>query len=219
MERLRLRAFAVAGLLLVAGVILHAMPRPDYGKKDEAFMEKAAPAVVGDFRFTPSQENPMCSYKVDENTYTVLNPFGAVGRIYSHEAESYDVLLISGNDKNSFHDNRICFQAQGYTIIGESQEIVSTERGDIPVTIVEVNHDVRGKIVAAMFYKGPRDKWYPTNYNLTWAMFMEQLRMGDNLDSTFFRVIPLHSNPDKKLLLEFIKKYVVAAQKSSSGFF
>lgn len=219
MERLKIRTYAVGFLLLACGVALHAMPKPAYAKKDEVFMEKAAPTLVNNFKFEPSHDYPMCSYKVDKVTYETLNPFGAVGRIYSDGKESYDVLLISSNDKNSFHDNRICFQAQGYTITGQSTETIDTPRGPVPVTLVEVTHVERGKMIAAMFYKGPHQKWYPLNYDLTWAMFLEQLKMGDNLDSTFYRVIPMFANPNKERLLAFIKDYVVAAEKSSNGFF
>ncbi len=219
MEGLKKRTLTVALVLVATGLALHAMPRPAYARKDEAFMEKAAPVTVNKFKFLPDSDNPLISYKVDDVTRTVLKPFGCVGRIYSDGKEAYDVLLISSNDKNSFHDNRICFQSQGYTITGQSTESLETARGTIPVTIVEVTHNERGKMFAAMFYKGPHQKWYPLNYNLTWGMFVEQLKMGDNLDSTFYRVIPSHQNASKDNLLAFIKDYVVAAEKSSNGFF
>lgn len=219
MEGLKIRSLAVGGLLILGGLALQAMPKANLTAKDEKFMEDRAPMVVGKFRFEPTSDNPKQSYKVHESTYEILKPFGVVGRIYTDGQTAFDVMLISGNDKNSFHDNRVCFQAQDYTIVGQEIEPVETERGTIPVTFLTLQHALRGKLSAAMFYKGPGDAWFSLPQPLTWAMFKEQLKLGKDLDSTFYRVIPVQGEPDRAALKAFIKEYVVAAKKSSDGFF
>lgn len=228
MERLKFRVFVLGACLLVAGGAIQAMPRPDLHSKDATFMEEKAPRAVGKFKYerNPNAESPLkkgefhdCSYMVDKNTYDLLQPFGVVGRIYSDGSKAYDVLLISGNDKNCFHDNRVCFSGQGFTITKQSDEILDTPRGDIPITFLELQHKINGKMMAAMFYKGPKNKWYPLPAPLTLAMFFEQLKLSTDLDSTFYRIIPQHPNPDKEEFKQFIRDYVVAAEKSSGGFF
>lgn len=219
MEGLKVRSLAVGGLLIVGGLALQAMPKANLTAKDEKFMEAKAPMRAGKFKFEGTMDNPVQSYKVDQSTYDILKPFGIVGRHYSDGHITYDVMLISGNDKNSFHDNRVCFQAQNYTITGQEIENVETPRGSIPVTFLTLQHMERGKLMAAMFYKGPQDKWFPLPQQLTWEMFKEQLRLGKNLDSTFYRIIPLIGEPSREEFKQFIKDYVVAAKESSGGFF
>jgi hypothetical protein len=219
MERLKIRAFAIGAFILVAGVAIQAMPRPSLHAKDEKFMEANAPKQVGQFTFVENPDKPGKSYDVDERTYELLKPFGVVGRIYANKDRSYDVLLISGNDKNCFHDNRVCFQGQGFTIVGQETQNIQTSRGTIPVTMLTLEHRERGRMMAAMFYKGPGNKWFALPAPLTWAMFLEQVKLGSDLNSTFYRVIPLHQNPDKAEFVQFIKDYVAEAQKTSNGFF
>lgn len=219
MERLRLRAFALGGFLLLAGVGIQAMPRPSLHAKDEKFMAQAAPTQVGKFKFVENPDLPGKSYDVDERTYELLQPFGVIGRIYSDGDKGYDVLLISGNDKNCFHDNRVCFQGQGFTIVGQETEVVDTARGKIPVTMLTLDHRENGRMMAAMFYKGPHNKWFALPQPLTWAMFLEQVKLGSDLNSTFYRIIPRHPNPKREELIQFIKDYVIEAEKTSQGFF
>lgn len=219
MEGLKVRSFAVAGVLVACGLFLQAMPKAEIEGKDEKFMESLAPKQVGKFRFEPSFEDPQRSYKVDERTYELLQPFGVVGRVYSDGTQTFDVLLISGNDKNCFHDNRVCFQGQGFNITGQDIETVETPRGKIPVTFLTLQHPERGNLIAAMFFKGPRDEWFSLPQPLTWAMFKEQLRLGKNLDSTFYRIIPGGGNTNRDALKKFLSDYVVEAEKSSNGFF
>jgi hypothetical protein len=219
MERLRLRTFALGAFLLAAGVGIQAMPKPSLHAKDEKFMSDMAPTQVGVFKFQASPEKPGKSYDVDERTYELLQPFGVIGRIYADRDKAYDVLLISGNDKNCFHDNRVCFQGQGFTIVGQETESIETSRGTIPVTMLTVDHKEKGRMMAAMFYKGPQNKWFALPQPLTWAMFVEQVKLGSDLNSTFYRVIPMHPNPDKKEFVQFIKDYVAEAAKTSNGFF
>lgn len=219
MERLKLRAFVLGGVLLLAGAGIQAMPKPKVEGKDEAFMMSLAPTAVGEFKFEPSELKPGCSYDVDQRTYDLLKPFGVVGRVYSDGKTAYDVMLISGNDKNSFHDNRVCFQGQGYSIVSQTNETLDTKRGQIPITFLDLESKEFGKAKAAMFYKGPHGKWFPLPSSLTWAMFVEQLKLGNDLDSTFYRIMPRHANPNMDEFKQFIRDYLVEAEKTSKGFF
>ena len=219
MDRLRLRGFVLGVCLIAAGAAIQAMPRPQLHAKDETFMIAKAPTQIGAFKFVQGQTKPGCSYDVDERTYELLQPFGVVGRVYTDGVKGYDVMLISGNDKNCFHDNRVCFSGQGFSITKQSDESVETPRGTIPITLLELEHKERGRMMAAMFFKGPHGKWYALPANLTFAMFLEQVKLGSDLNSTFYRIIPTHANPSKEDLKQFIRDYVVAAEKSSEGFF
>lgn len=217
MEGLRLRAFAVGGILLLAGALVQMTPAKVLPKKTEDELAAKAPRQVGDFIFAPGYSADQ-SYRVHESTYEVLKPFGIVGRIYQKGPEAYDVLLIASNDKNSFHDQRVCFRAQNWTILEETQDEIVTDRGTIPVTMVRMEHPELGPQFAAYFYKGPGG-FYSQPQRLTWAMFLEQVRGGTNLDSVFYRFVPATRDATREQLFGFIREYVKAAEASSGGYY
>jgi hypothetical protein len=226
MERLnktQISVFVVAGVVLAAGILIQATPKIQLQSKTEAEMEEMAPRKVGDFEFRVNHAcpKPNQSYIVDERTYTELKPFGVVGRIYENykSGEAYDVLLIAGNDKNSFHDNRVCFESQGFQITKQEAVEIDTTRGKVPATFLTLQHKERGVQRAVMFYKGPHNAFYPLPQNLTFGMLVEQLKLGTNLDSVFYRIMPVRMDATNEQLVNFTKLYLEEAQKTSNGFF
>jgi hypothetical protein len=213
------RSFIAAGILIVAGVAIQLTPQTVLASKTEKWMEEKAPTKVGNFTFQPSGENPNQSYKVDERTYDILKPFGVVGRVYQDGIRGFDVMLIAGNNKNSFHDNRVCFSGQGWTMKEQEDFTIVTVRGKIPVTLLNLSHQQRGDTMAAFFYKGPHDKFYPLPQMLTGALFFEQLKSSKNLDSVFYRFIPQHPGATKEELIKFIQDYMKEAKATSDGFY
>lgn len=222
MERLRTRAVVLGMLLVAAGLAIQLTPSVNLPRRTEAFLEAKAPTKVGDFKFfrEPLSSKPEQSYAVAPETYTTLNPFGVVARIFRKGDEAYDVLLIAGNDKGTFHDQRVCFTSQGWTIVEETREALDTSRGRIVMTFARLQRKDRPyEDFAAYFYKGPGDRWFAMPQQLTWAMFVEQFWGGTDLESAFYRFIPVNPGTTKKQLLSFIKLYIEEAGKFSGGYF
>lgn len=107
------QAILLIGALVATGVAANFVPRPSATKRTEAWMESQLPVRVGDFEFVASAQNPMQSYKMEKTTYETLKPFGIVSRVYSKSGEQYDVVVVSSDNGDSFHDPSICFQSQG----------------------------------------------------------------------------------------------------------
>ncbi|HRJ26667.1 MAG TPA: exosortase-associated EpsI family protein [Fimbriimonadaceae bacterium] len=227
MERLIKRAYAFGfGLLLVgAGFTVMGLLQPPVQDKDEAWMEQRAPDTVEGMPYDPSNENPEQSYKMDQVTYDLLLPYGIVSRVYRSRDKAYDVVLIASRSKDSFHDPRICFTGQGWTLVTQDQmKAESKTVGTIPVSIVVMTGRTeadRNK-VAAFFYKGP-DGYVAGTNDVKWSMFKAEFLGNDNLDGVFYRVIPLHRPKDQESavadVLDFIGKYIDAAHASSDGYF
>ena len=101
--------------------------------------------------------------------------------------------------------------------------MVETEtRGTVPVTLVLMDGpDDRNKI-AAFLYKGPGG-FYGSTQRLKVAMFLEQMKGGDDLDGAFYRFIPLNLAPDDPdpttKLKRFVAAFVDAANQASGGYF
>lgn len=214
---MRKRVFFVGGILLAFGIALHTAPRADLGPdKPETWLEERAPNAVGEFK-----ADPRLSYRMDQRTYDELNPFGIVSRVYVQGDVGFDVIMIASNRKESFHDQRVCFSAQGWTLSKDSLRFLESKtRGRVPVTLLELTSPVRGKRWALLFYKGPKG-FCANPRDLAWAMFQEQLRFWTkpNLDSVFYRIIPTSERVSERELLDFAGNFLDAANASSQGYF
>lgn len=219
MERLRKRIYFLAAvLLLVGGFNVYTGTMESESDKDEAWMEQRAPDMVGDMNYLPSRDNSEQSYKMDEKTYELLAPFGIVSRVYSGKAGSFDVVLIASNSRASFHDPRVCFSGQGWTILSEKEAKVDTEtRGVVPVTVVEMKSP-KTQQIAAYFYRGPSG-FNATTLSLKWDMFMQKLYGRSDTDGVFYRFIPQDPACTEDELKAFIAKYMEAAKEASEAYF
>jgi hypothetical protein len=220
LEGLKLRSFVVAALLLVCGGIVMITPRTsEASPKTEEWMEKNSPLEVGKFRMLPSYEgHERVTYKMDPTTYKELDPYGIVARRFENGEQSYDVVLIASNKKTSFHDPRLCFTAQQWTITRETQTTVDTVRGSIPITVAEMIGPDKTKSIACFFYRG-KDKFYSTPQALSWATFVDQLKGKNDLEGVFYRFIPLHKDASVDELKGFIRLFMQEAYDASGGFF
>ncbi len=223
MEGLKKRAYVFGFILLAVGVTLStlaAMRPPDKFKKDEKWMESLAPDTVAGMEYTRSADNPEQSYKMDFVTYDLLKPYGIVSRVYKDRDHAFDVVLIASKSKASFHDPRICFTGQGWTLSKQEQQVAESKtRGHIPVSIVTMTGKTesdRNK-VAAYFYQGP-DGYVAGTNEVKWSIFVAEFMGRENLDGVFYRVIPLFDAKPEEVLA-FIGQYIDAANASSHGYF
>lgn len=215
MEGLIKRTYIFAGLLLLAGVALAFSPRPAREVRTEAWMEDHAPLDFGDYRFLPGPDNPKASYRMNEATYNELVPYGIVARKYTDGRRTFDTVLIASNNKDSFHDPRVCFTGQGWTILQEERIQIPTQtRGTIEATFARMSHAQYGPSIAVFFYRSPA-RFSATTNSVKWDIFLEELRFGPDIDGVFYRFIPLYANATREELVEFVGEYMDAAAKVS----
>jgi hypothetical protein len=225
MEGLKKRAMVAVTVLLVAGGAIAFTKRSAGDPKTEEWMLKTLPMAFGEYRANSSAENTLYSYKMDEVTYRTLDPYGIVARVFVHEKtrEAYDAVVIASQSKDSFHDPRVCFSAQGWAI--SNQWVVNVEtktRGKVPVTLVVMDGpDTRNRL-AAFLYKGPGG-FYGNTQRLKTAMLIETLFGGGNLSGVFYRFIPQNHDPEDKdqayKLQVFIGEFIDAVNSASDGYF
>lgn len=218
MEKLnsRIRIFTI--IMLVAGVAFYLLPKRSKSDMTEAKMETMAPAKVAGYTYMPSPENPKQSYKMDARTYRLLSPFGIVSRVYESGLERYDVVLIAGNDKENFHDPRICFRGQGWEIIDEDAIMIDTARGQIPASLVRIRKPDTSPTFAVFFYKGPKG-FYRKTSDLGLAMILGPLTGKFETDAVFYRFMPMFPAATEEGMKKFIAEYMDAAGKSSNNYF
>jgi len=230
MERLTRNTFIVAGVFGLIGTAFLVSRKNEPPEKTEDQMEMLVPDSVAGWSYHKSTEDPKVSYKMDKTTYDLLQPFGIVARTYWKGSREYDVVVIASRSKDSFHDPRVCFSAQGWTVEAFDYEDVETKtRGTVPVSLITMSKETQGENnkLAAFFYKAPGGQFYSNTRKFKFGLWTERvgamlrgqiLNSNMNLDGVFYRIIPKH-NTTKDELKKFIALYLEESNKSSNGYF
>jgi hypothetical protein len=218
MERLKTRAYLLGGAFIIFGIALATRPTVAYPVKTEDWMEQKSPEVVDGYRFMPGSQDLGQTNKMNQETYDVLKPFGIVSRAYAKGNRVYDVVLIAGNDSQTFHDPRVCFTAQGYRIDRERQLTIETKtRGPVTATFADLSG--RPGINKAVFLYRTPYRFVGKTGPLKIDMFKAQLAGKADRDAVFYRFIPLDPTVTEKELLDFVRDYVDTAKEVSDGYF
>ncbi len=225
MEGLKLRAIVVCALLGAVGVAIALYKPPTSQTKDELWIAEHSPTQINGFTMQQSAESPLYSYKMNESTYNVLEPYGIVARVFDDDVsdQQYDVVLVGSRSKESFHDPRVCFSAQGWSLSNQWVDKVETKtRGTVYFTITVMDGVSSRDQIAAYVYNGP-GCFFANTQRLKGALLWETLIGGRQLDGAFYRFIPLVRRSDQiqqiNDLRNFIGLYLDEANRTSDGFF
>lgn len=188
-----------------------------YTRPTEAWLEDVTPAELTGFNMVRSLDNPKQSYKMDPVTYEVLDPFGIVARIFVRGTERFEAVVIAGDNADSFHDQRGCFQGQGWTITRDRHVTIQTKsRGEVPMNLLTVSGP-QGDRIAAYCFQGPSRKLYSKFFDM-WKDFMSaELKTGQIQKGVFFRFIALNQETSEEDLLQFAADYLDATEQTSAG--
>jgi hypothetical protein len=215
----QIAAYVLATALVGAGAFAVAQSTSSPKKRmDEKAMQEKAPKSIPGHQMIPGPEGLAYSYKMPDSTYHTLKPYGIVAQTFTDGNVMYDVVLISSDNHESFHDPKICFSGQGWTFNSTREESIKLADGRmIPATIVEMQGPT-GESSAVYFYKGPSG-FRSKPQALQLDMFKEVLFGRKPTDSTFYRFMPSGPGVTLEQLKGFIKTYMVSAASESGGFF
>lgn len=218
MEGLTSRILILGAVLLAAGGAYHAMPKPSETTKTEEWLAGQLPTQIGNYVVNSGPEGVKYSYKMDERTYNLLQPYGINARTFQGSEHVVDVVVIGSRQKESFHDPRQCFSAQAFSLDEVTIKPFETKsHGTLNATFVKLKGE-RGNQIAAFMYKGPKG-YTAQNKDVKIDMFLDQLLSGGkNLDSVFYRFI-LTNSDDTKALTDFMGQWFDAANETSKGVF
>lgn len=218
--RIVLALFALVGLVAVA-----LQPR-SYSDKTEEWMEVVVPEQVPGFTLLSSSRTD-ASVRMSDVVYDVLQPFGITTRYFEGpDRRTYELVVLAGNTRKSFHDPRVCFTAQSWDIgePGVYKINVPELGGEIEVSAMVMKNVATGSQASAMFfYKTPfgiRPNTMRVPFDLTFA----KLLLKENVDAQFYRfmVIPPSEGDnvlqmDLKALERFAQSVFAELQKSKDG--
>jgi len=183
-------------------------PKPNitYTEKD---MEKIYPRTMGNYAMEPDQtgSNPNQTLRMDETSYRALVPYGIVDRILSDGKSAYDVVIIAGDQPDTFHNPLVCFASQDYKVEDPQKIMLSTKsRGMVPCMLTTA---LKGNVatIALYTYEGP-SVMCPENVDLHKDMFYTQLRTSQPQSGTFFRFLTESQGATKEQLESFASSYL-----------
>lgn len=217
----RVKLVIVVFVLVGLGTLL--INAKTYPPKTESWMEAAIPEQIPGYSFeTSSKGNPAA--KMDENTYTILSPFGIVVRRYHGEdGRQLDFVVIAGNTRKSFHDPQVCFSAQNWKLVDPRLRHVNIPAlgGDVPVTVMGLEQPgIRG--TAMYFYKDPMG-WRHSPLFVPFDLTAGKLLMKNSADAQFYRLIlqpatePANDSPQARE--DALKKDISALEKFADAMF
>ena len=217
MEGLKKRLIGLTILLGVTGAAnLLLATQPEDKSKNETWLGTVCPQQVAGFEMQRSPEDPTVSYRMDKLTYSTLNPYGIVARVFNSNQASVDTVIIGSQKDDSFHDPRQCFTSQFWELNNlRTVQIPTKSRGNIPATFVNLKGRDRESI-AVFFYKGPGG-FFPSTMGLKVDMLKYELLNSKPADGIFYRFIAQGETTSEELT-KFIASYMDEASKSSHGF-
>jgi len=214
------RVIVVVVILGLVGAWTNFNPnKMSYERPTEDWVEEQVPTTVGNWQFLRGDQDPMQTYKMDEVTYDMLNPFGIVSRHFvNSQNQAIDAVVIASDDTDSFHDQRWCFTGQGWIIEKDVTEMVKTKTfGEIPMRVLTMRHPEKGSTTALFTFKGVGRKFHD-NYNSMWRDFvMDSVRNQRPPWGSFYRFIALTPNTDVTTLKTFAAEYIDATDAKSKG--
>ncbi len=212
------KAVWILGVSFVAtGLAFNVVPRDHERKLTEDNVLDMLPVKVG--RFTPVlKDGEKVSYRMDEGTYGLLKPWGICARVFVNGSESYDVVAIASNNKESFHDPNICFSAQGWQLSNQRLEYIeSKSHGRIPVTLVDMEQ--HGDKRVAMYFFRLNQGYYGDMAKVKRDMLVYTLKnFGKKDEGAFIRIIPT-GVVDVEKMKTFAGNWVDSANESSKGYY
>ncbi|MBX3118003.1 MAG: exosortase-associated EpsI family protein [Fimbriimonadaceae bacterium] len=217
MEKLRKSAVWLGVSFVIVGLAIQLAPKaaatPGH---TESWMESSLPKQIGKFTMVYSDGGTEQTYKMPESTYNELVPYGIVCRVYRAGEDVIDVVVISSNKKESFHDPKVCFTAQGWTFGTLNEEPIKTSKGDIRATVASMSNQ-DGRTSQTIFFYKDADNYYAAPQGMTFNMLKRRLLFKPNSDGVFYRFIGVSPSVTKEKLQAFISDYLAESERTSDG--
>jgi hypothetical protein len=221
---------ALVAVLAVFGFLNNSYALKVGDRPTEKWMLELMPTTVTGFTLQPEAVGSKVSYRMGDVVYKELDPIGIAGQRFMKGSTGFDAVVVAGNRMESFHDQRWCFTAQGWTITKEEDATVQTKSyGNIPVKLVEIVRANTSPTYAAFTFRGAPEfhksslsfdkvpKFYADIPSMSHGYFMYELIKQQRFIGSEYRVIPGYLNASKEEVLKFTADYIDAVNATSKG--
>lgn len=211
--------FIVVAVMLAVAAAASMLYKVPYERPTEDWLESQMLTELGRYELVKGEygDRPI-TYRMDEVSYETLDPIGiACQRMSDGGSRDFDVVVIAGDSMKAFHDQQICFNAQGWNIVSTKTIYLPTEnRGQVPTFLMEINRE-EGEPTRTALYMFRAPGGYKT-YN--WAkvdFFMNQLTTGKPGLGYSYRFIGLSEDLTEDDVIAFAKNYLDKLYEESGG--
>lgn len=187
-------------------------------QKTEAWLESSVPVAFGEYELVTDDAGKRVTYKMDKQTYDVLSPVGITGQVFrDREGRNYDAVIIAGLGMHSFHDQRWCFEGQGFQILSDKTTTINTKAyGDVEVMSLTLKRDGRPAQPALFVFKSPTR--FSTNYHAAKFDFVIKQLMTARPHMGFsFRFIGMTEDMTEAQMTKFAAEFMDNVHETSKG--
>lgn len=208
----------VAMVVLLATAVATTLFKSDYVReKKEPWLWEMMLTELHGYRVQPSDLGENITYKMDKVSYDVLDPIGiACQRMTNEYGQMFDVVIIAGDSMNAFHDQQICFNAQGWDIKEMKGVMLESEyRGQVPISMMTITRDDGPEQYAAYFFRSPSGF---VSYNRAKIdFFMHRLKKGKPGMGFSYRFIGLSPDMTEEDVTRFATQYLDKLYETTDG--
>jgi len=211
-------AAILVALFVGAGAWVNVNALQNGSRPPESWLLAMVPTQVGEWELDRAlgPDQPV-SYKMDEITYNELDPIGIAAQRFRFGGLEMDAVVIAGNQNESFHDQRWCFEAQGYELRESSTDSIQTKvAGEIPVQLVQISKGGMPPTYALFTFQGPT-KFHATTFEMGRDYFVAGMSANSLQKGFFYRFIPLYTGASKDEVKSFAAAYIDTAAVTSKG--
>ncbi|RYD75053.1 MAG: exosortase-associated EpsI family protein [Verrucomicrobiaceae bacterium] len=215
MEVTRARVLLLTtGLAACALTVTADVPRHEV--RTERWMEESLPAKVAGKNMVRSASNSRQSYRVDNDVYQALKPYGIVCRVYGTRKWAVDAVVVAGNDPRVFHDPMVCFPSHEWAVTRTwTVDCPTRTRGLVRLSLVEL-HSSEGTRLGAYCYK-LSDSVMSTRADFAWRWALGELMGESRQEGAFYRFVQIAGPASKARMIKFVGNFLDAASDRSHG--
>ncbi|MBX3114305.1 MAG: exosortase-associated EpsI family protein [Fimbriimonadaceae bacterium] len=207
----------IIGVMAVMAVISYMGQRPHEPLPESWLEEKMLTSNEG-FILRPMSFDSKISYRMDQTTYDTLKPIGIACQIMQDtKGREIDVVTIAGESMEAFHDQRICFNAQGWELLVVETRFIATKRhGRIPVSWMTIRRPGEQKREAMYIFRTPEGF---ADYNSAkWGFLVAKSKDPFARQIGFsYRFIGLTPDVNAEDLTQFAIEYLDTLDETTNG--
>ncbi|MFM9873929.1 MAG: exosortase-associated EpsI family protein [Fimbriimonadaceae bacterium] len=210
-------ALIVCGLLAVLAVGKEVGKKPQREIK-ESWVEEKMLSDVDNFQLLPREFGSKISYKMSPDSYAVLNPIGIACQVMQDDAgRQIDVVVISGRSMEAFHDQQICFRAQGWDLLDQGERTIQTNsHGKIPAAWMKIQQ--RGQLPRNAVYLFRTGEGFSSYGKAKWDFLFGTVKRPFQEQIGFsYRFIGLTPDVSEADLDKFAGEYLDKLDESTKG--
>jgi hypothetical protein len=184
----------------------------------EQWLLDRVPTQIPGYRLIPSLENPRVTYRMSEETYAELEPVGITAQVFEDaDGRQYEAVVIAGQDMNTFHDQRVCFTTQGWSLTKNTEgHLVANDFGDVPILDLTVSKGDRQEAPAFFMWRSPAR--FTNNRRTAKFDFLKSGLLSQETQVGFsYRFMAVTDGVDASQLKKFTDAYLSALKQAEAA--